>query len=671
MKNTTHLPSLFRSLLAAGFAAGLLLAPAQAAEAATTAPAAATGAQAQDAAAEHTALLDELAKRAEERALFAAQTAPRLSSAFRDSRYRHRTDMAENLADALWELRSNPAVQKEWLEKLAGPDLDVRKRESMLREFESFWEETHYLAETLGRQDSRKGNLWTKFRGRYLPDPPNSDGGKQPGRPTHIYARTAETLKQAKAREALFADALVLNNALRQAKAGRHDIREYLGPLLKLKDMPDELQLAATLVGNEDIPRDRVLGLMQKLATDPAAARREIADAGKIAALEGRYLFATRMEGARDFVLLPLAGILPDAVRAVEKPGTIPLAAYEKTETEKTLSRKRMKELLPEDFRLRSEDGKSMVPLPFLEKGERLYMLLPEGPGARIFAGTPLDALAYVGPRVAEYAPDTAETLFAPFFMGNRGKDTYLIAAACGPEELAAHLGSLSVVSSAREKSLYGPFADFVWKEEDQRRWRIHSKHLKEKLPKDIPGETFRLAAVGDANALIALAPLADKKGLERLMGPIRGVWTKDNGRYDAEPWAEMRYAPSAKAEPFALGKSPVLGLNTTALKALIAGQEKYLVRAWADYALRGREEAADDDRRKEQYRAAIVETEAKFAAMHARGFVSPMDAGTALYLLEEFRKDAVKLEAMRAVLDDTAKSSARRVAAMQAIAYN
>ena len=29
------------------------------------------------------------------------------------------------------------------------------------------------------------------------------------------------------------------------------------------------------------------------------------------------------------------------------------------------------------------------------------------------------------------------------------------------------------------------------------------------------------------------------------------------------------------------------------------------------------------------------------------------------------------KLEAMRAVLDDTAKSSARRVAAMQAIAYN
>ena len=662
------LASLSRALPAAcltlGLALGLLLAPpaAMAAPAPETAPETVAPGQA----AEFKALRDEIAERVREKALFSARVAPKAAGLFRDSRYHYRHDDPDRFIGMLWELRSSPAILDAWLNKLTAPGLSDRDRSRGLDQFESFISETRYLAADLQRREGRNGNLWTKFRDKYLTPP---DGGGEAEQEAGEYARAAEKLQKIKAGETAFADALALTHALKAAGADRHDIGGYAPLLLKLKDSPEDLRLAASLIADRDIPRERANALMRKLATDPEGAREDIAKVAETNAIEMRYRYALHEESFADFILLPLASILPEAERAVAKPGVIPLAQYAGTKTEKTLSLKRLERLIPENFHSAAGGGKAPLPLPLLREDERLYAVRDNGAGAAVFAKTPLDPLAFSGPSVTEVGGEKAEEFFTAILPRDRGRDLYLVAAACGPEELAAHLGSLGVMASVREKSLYGPYQDFVRSEEDLR-WSSNAKRLKGNFPKDIPGEALRLVRVDSGDTFMTLAPLADKDGLARLMGPIRAVWAREYARYAPEPWNELRYEPSsAKPKAFRLGADPVLGLGKPALRALVAQHGQLVLQAWVNYEQRECGENGDDALCREQYPAVAAAMERKFEAVRAKGFVSPMDMSTALYLLEQHGKEAAKLEAMRAVLGDTTLSSAKRVAAMRKIA--
>ena len=664
MKTTTIIASLFRflpaSCLALALTLGLLVAPSPALAADEPAAVAAP-----DRAAEQKALRDEIAERVREKALFKARLAPKLAALFPDSRRSYRYEDPERFLDALWLFRSSPAILDDWLRQLNRPGLSDWDKTELVQGFESFISDTRHLADDLKRRGPGNGNIWTKFRDTYLAAP---DTDKATEQADSAYALTAERLREVKDWEAAFADALVLHNALRQADIDRYEIREYAPLLLRLKDRPEDLQLAASLIGNTELSPEKVRALMAKLATEPEAARAEIARAGEAALAEARYLHACNDEGYLDFVLLPLESVLPEAVRAVEKPGVIPLAAYADTKTEKSLSLTRLERLVPDDFPFRTADGKTPAPLPFLQKDERLYIVSEGGPGAHIFTKTPLGLLEYAGPRVLEVTAENMEKVLSPSLRRSHSREFYLVAATCGPEELAAHLGSLGVMSAAREKSLYGPYQDFV-RSEQNARWSSNAKRLGGKYPKDMPGEALRLVQTGSAETFLVLAPLADKAGLARLMGPIRGVWAREYARHAPEPWTELRYASkSAKAKPGVLGTDPVLSLNKSALAALVAGHDRLMVQAWVNYTQRECGEAGDA-LCKEQYPDVLTSEEKKFAAIRAKGFVSPLDMSTALYLLEQYAKDPAKLEALRAVLDDTSLSSAKRIAAMRQIA--
>ncbi|MCC8193638.1 MAG: DUF4123 domain-containing protein [Deltaproteobacteria bacterium] len=606
------------------------------------------------------ALLDAIADRARQKAEFGARVAPVVAPLFHTARYAYRFPDPESLITVLWQLRSAPDVQRAWLDELAKPGLSDRERAERLLELDRFVNDTESLARDLQRRSAAGENLWTKFRDRFLTGTGGNSAKAQGG--------LAAALEETRAWEAALADALMLNDAARKAGVDSYEIGRYAVPLLKLKDRPGDMALAASLLADESIPRERVREFMQKLAADPEAAREEIAAAARISELEARYSFAVHTEAAGDFVLLPLQYVLPEAAGAVAEAGNIPLAARVGANTQPTLSVKALASLFPEDFVFWDKDGKHAAP-PFLRKGERLFLMRLERPGASIFAGTPLEAVASTGPRIVEVDATILERLFFSGKTPGRSWDGYLIAAECGPEELAAHLGSLSVMRSARERSLYGPFADFTWDERHSSRYPSGRK-MRGQYPKDVPGESYRLVQVRNPALFLALAPLADAKGLERLMGPVRAVWAKSRNRFETAPVSEIRYSPPSKTwKTYGLGKSPVLRLARTELAALVARRENAYARSWAAHTLRDCAENRDDAQCAEQYPAILAAMENEFAAIRAKGFVSPSDISEALFILKQFDDDPATLEKMRAVLDDRSLSSARRLAAMRAIA--
>ncbi len=602
---------------------------------------------------------NELAGRVGDRAAFAAAIAPKLTPLLQESFYGDEDGRErELLVERLWLLRFAPDVQKKWLEELTAPTVPPDKRHAALRQFDRFMEVCIAEADSLARE--RNATLWSAFRNALRGGSRDAGGGD-----TGRSLLTAERIEKTKAWEKAFADALLLYDIYVTAELDPYDAKPYITLLLGLKNRDDRL-LAASLIQNGDMAVLRKKALLQKLAEDPAGAREAIAEAGNTAAMERRYLYATRVEGDGDAILLPLKSVLPEAEQALEKCDVVPLAASPKKQ--KTLVSRQRDRLVPECFAFQDKDG-ALSALPFLEEGERLYLLLPDWQGASIFRQTPLEALAYVGPRVVEYTGENRD-VFLPVLGGGEPSRFWelpvLLAAKCGPEELAAHLGGLAVMAAKRERSLYGPFEDFVHNPAGEP-WSPYSRFDGKDFPRDTRGEALRLVQVTNPVLIQTLAPLADKDGLARLMGPIRGVWARSGSRYAASPWTEMRYTPKAgSAKIFPLGEAPVLSLDNKALEALVAARERVLLHAWAAFA--ARETCRDDERLcAEQYPAALAEMERKFAAMRAKGFVSPFDMGAAAYLLEKTAKDGRKREELRAILDDTSLSSAKRVRAMRA----
>ena len=650
MKTTVTTQALFRFLPAACLAAGLLTTPCLA-NAGNAALARSVTAPVKELPPVSTNMFEEIADRAKQEALFGAQIIPRIALLF---------DSPQHLVSLLWQLRSVPAIQTEWLDKLANLDRTDEERAEALKNLEQFLDDIHKLARQMPRHPDTYKNVWERFHSRYTSHSPKS---QKPVRDRHDPEHLARILKRTKRVEAFFTKALILNDTAGKAGISKDAVARFAPELLKIKNSPDALQLANTLVCNENIPDELVRHFLARLATDPAAAREEIATHVKRVTLEANYDFVQE-EGTYSFIQLPLSAILPDAVSAVEKTGTLPLASGAVEGAKDALAFKQLERLFPEGFN--PKDAKAVPPI--LSEGERLYVILYGMPGTPVFAGTPLETLADAGPVVTEYSPQTAENIFLELHSGEHVLGAFFMAAKCGPEELAAHLGSLGLMVSAREKSLYGPHDDFVWNEKDPRHPLSRSGTTGEK-PADIPGEALRFTQLGNSAMFLILAPLADSKGLERLMGPIRSVWVKSYGQYDPIPWTEMRYTPAEQAvTPFALGASPVLQLGNDALDALNAQQEADLVRSWTNYTLRDCANQQEKALCIEQYPATVTDVEKKFSNIREKGFVSPLDISESLYFMEEYATDTPTLEKLRAVLDDTSLSSAKRVAAMREI---
>ena len=601
------------------------------------------------------ALLEEIATRVKQKADFGVQLAPVIAPLFKEEQSHHRDNISDRLIFELWKLASSPKLQKDWIDKLTDPALSNEARNTALREFKRFMRNINEFANEISHLSAKRENIWKQFRNRHIPSPKDAEIQAN-DHADHI--SLAALLEKDKQMEAAFTDAILLRNLLGNTDLHTRDIAPYALLLLKIKSNPEDLQLAVRLIDNENIPINQIRTLLRKLKTEPAAAREEIKALTEKKTIEERYAFAALEEGPESFVLLPLASIMPSAVNTVKGAGTIPLTGSEKN-AKNVLSVKRLEELFPKNFTIQSGNAAP----PFLNAGERLYAVLPSHSSTPAFAGTPLAALSDVSPGIVEYTKESVQEAFLAGFLEKLELWGYLVAAECGPEELAAHLGSLGIMLSAREKSLYGEYADFVWNNPDSH--LPYSAHAKGELPEDSPGEALRLVQINNSAIFFTLAPLAAPKGLERLMGPIRGVWTKQHNEYTASPWVEMRYTPKkSKTKTFTLGKSPLLRLEADALKALTTRQENALIRAWTSYIISNSTETLNN----EQCAAIQADMEKKFAEIRAKGFISPMHISDALYFMEEAGDDAAQREKLRVVLDDTSLSSAKRVAAMRGI---
>lgn len=656
MKTTVFLSGAFRSVPAICLLAGTVLA-------AAPAFAAGEGAAQQPAAKQQSyreALLEEAAARVKEKALFAAGMTPKATRILQGFDGGHRYADPVALIDNLWLLKSAPALQKEWLGKMSAPDLPAEKRKEAVRDFFAFVEETERFMRD--ERDIRPGNVWTMLRGTVR----TLTSGEDPQSPAmRDMNAIAEKLARAKAREEAFAEALVISGLARKAEISPREAREYGRLLLPLQDRPEDMQLAVSIIRNDGICNDHH-ALLRKIAENPEEARKEIADLEKAMQAEARYKYASRGEKGPYFTMLPVAAIVPGVEKAMEKSGSVPLAASAPGAPEKTLTVKRLAALMPENATLSAADG-SLVQPPFLHKNEKLYMVEPERLGSPVFSGTALDSVALAGPRVLALTGETAK-----FFdhCARSGGGGYLVAAACGPEELAAHMASLSVMLTDRETSLFNS-GDKNNSQNTQRRRSYYQKRFGGELPEDTPGETLRLVQIDDPALFTVLAPLADQKGLARLMGPIRGVWMRSNGRYEATPWTELRYAPgSGKAVAFALGASPAPKLDKAALAALVANREEAIILSWVNHKQQqlGHEKGAPltAEQGRETFPAMLAAMQETFADMRAKGFANPMEISVALYYLEEFGKNEAKLAAIRAIIDDTSRTPVDRLDALE-----
>lgn len=538
MKTTTFLSIRSLALAAAACLLAAAVAAAPASAAPVTSPDTAAVPKPQNEADQ--ALLVELAARARAKALFAAQTAPKLAETLRQA-----GPAPSGIIDSLWDLRVAPAVQAKWLTRLSDPAFTERQRHEALYAFEEYTEGARRLAMSMKLR--KTDNLWTKFSRRFLrsSQPPLQAKG-DPGDPRHIYENTRRELEAAKAWEGIFAEALTLQEALHAAEVNSYHAARYIQQLQKLVGKPDDLALAVSLL-KQDIAPNRLSSLLLDLETNPEAVRKDIAERDKMAERENRYLYALREEGPYDYILLPVESILPGMNKLMGKRGTVPLSANSVTEPEKSLRFADLERLVPEGTPLDPGQDGSLPSLPFLLPGEQLYMLdFGDGGGSPIFADTPLDSFAQVGPHIIPFTPDTASSFIEVMMPGKSlglwGNST-IIAAECGPEELAGHLGSLSVIYGSREKSLHGAYNDFVHTA-GAPNWGRRGHLPKGDYPKDIPGDTYRLVNMTDGELFLALAPIADKNGLERLMGPIRGLWVKSHVSGMPAPLREMRYTP-------------------------------------------------------------------------------------------------------------------------------
>lgn len=557
----------------------------------------------------------------------------------------------DGITDSLWTLRGEPELQQARLAAILTVKTEDEAKQAY-RDLLTFLADVKRLALKLDGSDTVRQFAERRAELRNA----RTKEGKTPSSAQAISLRLDE--------DAAFTAALV--PALRiAARLDAASLRALvaddaaISTLRALADRPDDFTLAAGIFGNANLTEPQKRVLAAELATSPETAREKITSLKKNEAVQRAYIFAMHKESRGDIIGLPLTEVIPDIPFALERAENIPLAASPVRQPQKALTFARLERLTPLDA---AKEKDSKTALPILKPGERLYTLSLHS-GTPVFRNGPLSALAYAGPQLTELTEETAKDFLALLGDANRAWDrSYFIATPAGPEELAAHLTSLAVVRSAREKSLYGPFADYLWRpgKNDQPSYAN---------PKDSMGETLRLADIRDADLFFSLAPLADEQGLARLMGPIRGIWAKHplDGKGS---WVEMRYDPRKKSlgKGHKLEDAHVLSLDETALRAIIRGKERQLVHEWAVFTLgaKCRDNSVFSKECAEALPAALEKTQKTFDSLRLLGFTAPRDKGTVVYFLERYAKDPAMRDRLADIINDTRRSPAQRILALQ-----
>ncbi|CAK7048935.1 MAG: hypothetical protein DELT_00952 [Desulfovibrio sp.] len=599
----------------------------------------------------------EIAERVREKALFKADVMPqleRLQEKIGGRRWSHQAPVDE-VTEQLWLLRGDKDLQREWINKILTSE-GKKTLDKNIRDLAQIVDDTRKIAQLLEIKHDAERRAEAGKRG-------SSDA--RPSTP--VLTRKLEAEKR---RETALAEAGAVSRLLAQAEVSLYDAERYIDSLRALQNDPEALKMAGSLINNRKFSREATMSLLDLLAKDPQKAKVELANQEELRNMAARYTFIMHTEGYTDLIKMPVATVYPTGAEALAKTKTMPLATSSFKRTGGLLETRRLEKLMLIDkehgLPLRSENPGENEHIAFLYPGERLYVVggVTQNP---IYKNTPLELLTPFGPHIKEYS-DTERYMFS---TGSRSamhmRQSYLIAAACGPEELAAHLASISVVLAEREKSLYGPFEDFLMQPEEDRAGRRAGRHDHAETTPDTPGKALRFIELWDADFFFALAPVADKEGLARLMGPIRGIWVQ-NRAASATPWAELRYKPDGKTENGVLGESPILELGKDALENIIATKKDFLIYAWAVFAIRDQERNGENPEYTKLLPEALQRTAAEFDALAKVGFVSPWDMGTATYCLRMAEKDAALTVKLQKSRDDTSLSSAKRIRAMRAL---
>ncbi len=684
---------LYRLPAAAALSACLLFFPASCPAADSAGFSAASGSAAAKAGTEYSEVAPDLARRVREKAAFLAKTEPALWIAgYRDDRDDAPWErQSRRLADRLWQLRFDPELMNAQKALLLTPlivikdaerrgryqrdeeDLRQEERRRRVRNLEDLVDQAARMARNIQTGERKAGGDEERSRQAAQRDASQAE-------------RIRDALDRAKDHERRFAFALSMLQRLNASGGGVRIDSGTAFVLWRLRDRPEDSETALAVLKERKMNDRRREALLQKLVDNPARAREEFANLTESLALQNAYAFLMDMESPYELISLPLGELSAKAAAAVEKAGAIPLAAKPVAAPAPALTLRRMTELLPKDMRESLENGKqrmsgeeSLPSLPFLQPGERLYMVVKgesraEG-AAPVVAGTPLGALDN-GPCVVEYVPANAHLFSIPLTAGtNSGARWYarpmLLAAACSPQEMAAHLFSLMAMKTERERSLFGPFEAYAWKPgERENRRRSLDGDAPPAYPRDVPGSLLRLVKVTEQTLFTALAPQADPTGLARLMGPIRGVWAYEGPSRDTS-WLELRYAPKAGTAPAApLGKAPALSLEKPALENIVARERAFvtLVLAWniADGECSEKNMEKNSAECASLWPNALARTRTVMAELADKGFISPIDAAMPVYLLDRHKSDADLTAKLRTIIDDTTKAPAARAEALR-----
>ena len=585
-----------------------------------------------------------MAAKVKAKALFSAKIVPELAAAGVDARL-------SEVTDGLWLLRFDSKVQQEWLNKLTDTKQPVPPREflSFVRRVEATAKEIRTHRQQTAQQAS--------------PLPRKNDSS---------LAAIRQVWQHEEQRELDAAKALLFVTMLGE-KNSRRNV-EHANILWELRDKPKALRLAATLFARDSMPLLAWNEVLEKLRTSPQEAEAEMTALVRRQEAQQRYAFATRREGPYDLIGLPVASILPGTEKTLAKRLSLPLAARAVTRPHRSVAFERFATLFPEQkASAKSEEAaKKPLLLPFLKPGEKLYAVLNDRSARRIntakirtFRGTPLDLLAELSPVLVEYTPENAAELERMARTGGVGiRSLYFVATSCAPEKLAEHLASLAVMESARERSLYGSFADTAWPEKIPT--EVPAPKTPAPFPQDTPGTELRFVNTADADIFFALAPHADGLGLARLMGPIRAVWWRERPGSDA-PWSALRYEPVSEltSSPATLGTDRQLSLNTAVLHNILRTKREHVITFWVERLMP--KEAGNDAGATRIARSEKTAYVAKrVRELESKGFISPWDIHGAFSLLQREAANPILTESFRNILNDVLMPSAKRVQAMR-----
>ena len=381
--------------------------------------------------------------------------------------------------------------------------------------------------------------------------------------------------------------------------------KEGLTLLWAMKDAPEARNLTMEILRVSDLSPVRKRALIELALQDIEAARERLADLPRLLALEQGY--DDILSSADDAVAFSVSSLLPQAaerfaelkkIPLATKPMSKPAASLTVTKREKLFSGREleaMEELEAKAFSIGAL-GKMGLQLSLLRPGETLYALSwgtrPQG-GIPLFTGTPLAEIAEGGPFLM---PFTKENNWIFLAAGNFHEPILLLASPAGPQEVAAHLGSLGVVYSDRGIYLFD-----ISKTPQTSREDIV----------DTPGPRPRLTNVAYPGFLPELLLMADAKGAARLMGPITALWRPlgpwgrpQNG---TNGWQEIRHAPRADAKGLALGEAPLLSLSPHDLEQLLKNGEAVIREGLADALLEYNDLSKEESRARADAAMAIA----------------------------------------------------------------